>query len=672
MERRTKEPLNLFEMDENRTKIEELVEKLNAASEAYYSSKEDIMTNYEWDALFDELSELEKKTGIILPNSPTQNVSAAEEDNPSGQRESHEYPALSLAKTKKVEDLQKWAGDYPIWLSWKLDGLTLVLTYDNGQLVRILTRGNGSIGSNITYMKQVIKGFPLTIDYKGHVVVRGEATISYPDFEAINEATEDEDEKYANPRNLASGTLALDVKNLDKVKERKLTFNAFTLVHIDEPIKSWGERMDFLEKSGFTVVDRELTNSTGLPDVIKKWTERVERGEMLIPVDGLVITYDDTEYASTGSVTGHHATRAGLAFKWQDEAAVSTLDHIEWSCAASTITPVAVFAPVQLEGTTVSRASLCNVSELERLGIGENGKTELKIIKANKIIPKCVEVIKKEGAFELPKRCPVCDSPTEIFISNGGTKTLKCTNPDCAAKELMKFSRFASKSGMDIDGLSIETLRDFINAGFIKDFADIFSVKEYADRIKVMDGYGDKSCDNLLSAIEKSKTVSPVNFLNAICIPLIGIDAAKKIVGSCGWSGIKERLSSGIGFEDVDGIGPEKSGSILEWYEKQKNKEVFDKLLGILDIDDVKPKQDSSGKCKGMTFVITGDVHTFKNRDEFKAYVELEGGKVAGSVSSKTNYLVNNDFESESSKNRKAKQLGVAIISEDEFISLFK
>lgn len=662
--------MNLFDFDEKRSRIEELVEKLNAASEAYYSSKEDIMTNYEWDALFDELGQLEQETGYVLSDSPTQTVSTAEEDSAAGQKETHEYPALSLAKTKKIEDLEKWAGDFPIWLSWKLDGLTLVITYDNGDITRILTRGNGTVGSNITYMKQAIKGFPQSIEYKGHLVVRGEATISYPDFEAINDATEDEDEKYANPRNLASGTLALDVKNLDKVIERKLTFNAFTLVHIDDEILSWGERMDFLEKSGFTVVDRELTDARHLPDVIDRWTKKVENGEMLIPVDGLVIAYDDTAYASTGSVTGHHATRAGYAFKWQDEAALSILEHIEWSCAASTITPVAVFAPVQLEGTTVSRASLCNVSELERLGIGEDGKTELKIIKANKIIPKCVAVTKKEGSYTLPDKCPVCSSPTEIFISAGGTKSLKCTNPDCAAKELMKFSRFVSKSGMDIDGLSIETLRDFINAGFIKDFADIFALSDYADKIKIMDGYGEKSCDNLINAIEKSKSVSPVNFLNALCIPLIGIDAAKKIIAACGWNGAIERFESGLGFESVDGIGPEKSGSALAWY--GKNKEIFAKLLGILSVENVQPKKETSGRCKGITFVITGDVHTFKNRDEFKAYVESEGGKVAGSVSSKTNYLVNNDVESASSKNKKAKELGVEIISEDRFLELFK
>lgn len=655
---------------DKKERIIELVERLNAASEAYYGGREEIMSNFEWDAGFDELARLEEETGIVLSDSPTQRVSDSETES-GGEKELHEFPALSLAKTKKVEDLQKWAGDMPIWISWKLDGLTLVLTYDDGKLVRILTRGNGTTGSNISYMKNAIKGFPLTLDYKGHLVVRGEATISYPDFEAINAAAEDEDEKYANPRNLASGTLSLDAKNIDKVKERNLTFNAFTLVYTEENIVSWGERMNRLKQQGFTTVDYEKTDAEHLPEVIERWTARVESGNMLIPVDGLVITYDDTDYASTGSVTGHHATRAGLAFKWQDEAAVSTLDHIEWSCAASSITPVAVFEPVQLEGTTVSRASLCNISELERLGMGENGKTRLKIIKANKIIPKCVGVIDKEGTYEIPKTCPVCGHATEVSESASGTKTLRCTNADCAAKNLMKFARFAGRTGLDIDGISIETLRDFINAGFIKDFADIFSLAKFADRIKTMDGYGEKSCENMMAAIEKSRDADPVKLVNALCIPLIGTDAAKKIVNTCSWQGMLGKLRSGEGFEDVEGIGPEKSKSIGDWYADEKNRDVFEKLLAVLSIRDVQSSGATEGKCKGLGFVITGDVHSFKNRDAFKAYVEAQGGKVAGSVSSKTDFLVNNDPASASSKNRKAKELGIPILSEDEFIQRF-
>ena len=663
--------MDIFTELEKRNRIEALVEALNAASEAYYGGREEIMTNYEWDALFDELGRLEEETGIVLPDSPTQKVSDSEEGG-SGAKEAHEYPALSLAKTKKIEDLQKWAGDLPIWLSWKLDGLTVVLTYDDGALTKILTRGNGTVGTNITYMKEAVKGFPLTIDYPGHLVVRGEATISYPDFEAINDAMDDEDEKYANPRNLASGTLALDAKNLDKVRERNLTFNAFTLVHIDDDILSWGARMDWLRERGFTTVDYERIDAAGLPEAVDSWTKRVESGQMLIPVDGLVIAYDDTAYAATGSVTGHHATRAGFAFKWQDEAAVSVLDHIEWSCASSTITPVAVFAPVQLEGTTVSRASLCNISELERLGIGEDGKTQLKIIKANKIIPKCVAVLEKTGSFTIPSRCPVCGAETATVTSASGTKTLKCTNRFCAAKQLMKFARFVGKSGLDIDGLSVETLRDFINAGYIRTYADIFALSRYGDEIAQMPGYGTKSRDNLMAAIEKSRAADPVKFLNALCIPLIGIDAAKKIIAAAGWQGFRDRIDSREGFEDIEGIGPEKSGSIVQWFDEADNRAVFDALLGVLAIENVGPKAASGGSCRGLTFVITGDVHAFRNRDEFKAFVEAQGGKVAGSVSSKTDFLVNNDALSSSSKNRKAHELNIPILTEDEFIAKFR
>ena len=444
-------------MDKN-IRIDEIVTRLNTASDAYYGGQEEQMTNYEWDALFDELTALEKETGYVRPDSPTQVTShSGNEMDGEGEKEAHEYPALSLAKTKKVEELQDWAGEREIWLSWKLDGSTLVATYDNGALTRVLTRGNGTIGTNITYMASAIRGIPAKISDKGHLVVRGEATISYADFEAINDTLEDADDRYANPRNLAAGTLALDKTNLDKVKERNVTFTPFTLVHTDEVIRSWGARMDYLDQMGFTTVERERTSAKDLPDAIARWTKKVDSGEMGIPVDGLVITYDDTDYAATGSVTGHHATRAGLAYKWADVSADTVLDHIEWSCAASTITPVAVFDPVQLEGTTVTRASLCNVSELERLGIGEDRKTELRIIKANKIIPKCIAVVKAEGRYEVPTACPVCGAATEVRISPiSGVKTLRCTDPNCPAKHLKRFVRFASKGGLDIDGLSVQ------------------------------------------------------------------------------------------------------------------------------------------------------------------------------------------------------------------------
>lgn len=653
-------------MEAKKQRIEQLVEQLNKASAAYYNGQDEIMSNYEWDAMFDELVTLEKETGYIMAESPTQN--AGFEEDGSGEKEAHEYPALSLAKTKQISELQDWAGKRPIWLSWKLDGLTLVLTYDGGKLTKILTRGNGTIGTNITFLKGAISGFPQKIKYKGHLVVRGEAAISYTDFALINDMIEDDDEKYANPRNLASGTLNLD--DPEEVKNRHVKFHAFTLVHLDEEMLSWGERMQFLEDLGFNVVDREATDAGKLPEAIARWTKKVENGQMDVPVDGLVICYDDTDYAASGSVTGHHATRAGFAFKWQDESVETKLDYIEWSCAVSTISPVAVFEPVQIEGTTVSRASLCNLSEIERLGIGK--ECTLEVIKANKIIPKCIAVKDAVGEVEIPTECPVCHALTEIRISkNSGTKTLHCTNPDCTAKNVKKFTRFVSKSGMDIDGLSIQTMLKFINEGYIHEFADIYHLKDHFDVISQMEGFGEKSVNNMDKSIEKSRNVHPVNFIFALCIPLIGTDAGKKIVGSIGFDAFLKRMEHQEGFEDIDGIGAERSNSILAWYAKESNRMSLVHLLEELSIEHVEPKDTSEGTCVGMTFVITGDVHHYKNRDEFKAYVESQGGKVAGSVSGKTSYLVNNDVESNSSKNRKAKDLGIPIISEDEFVAQF-
>ena len=531
-----------MENNKIKDKIDELVESLNRASKAYYNGADEIMPNYEWDALFDELTQLEKETGYIRQDSPTQNAGYEAE---AGNREPHEYPALSLAKTKSIEELKKWAGDMPIWLSWKLDGLTLVLTYDGGRLVKILTRGNGTVGSNITFLQDAISGFPKEIPYKGHMVVRGEATISYTDFKLLNDTIEDDDEKYANPRNLASGTLNLD--DVEEVKRRHVVFYAFTLVHIDDDIISWGDRMSYLSDMKFNVVKREATDAAGLDEAVKRWTRDVESGRMDVPVDGLVICYDDTAYAAGGSVTGHHATRAGFAFKWQDEAVDTRLRYIEWSCAVSTISPVAVFEPVQIEGTTVSRASLCNLTEIERLGVGK--ECTLSVIKANKIIPKCIAVKDAVGAVEIPKECPVCHHPTRIFVSkNSGVKTLHCTNPDCTAKNVKKFSRFVSKSGMDIDGLSVQTMLKFINEGFIKQFPDIYHLPEHFDKISSMEGFGEKSCMNMQTAIEKSRHVHPVNLIFALCIPLIGTDAGKKIVNAIGFEGFADRMRNATDF----------------------------------------------------------------------------------------------------------------------------
>ncbi len=660
---------------EKSDRIKELVEILNKASDAYYNDRDEIMSNYEWDAMYDELSALEAETGIILPDSPTVKT-GAEENVGSGTREAHEYPALSLAKSKDVNVIRKWAGDRALWLSWKMDGLTLVLTYDDGKLTKIMTRGNGTTGTNITYFADYIKGYPTTIKDKGHLVVRGEAVISYTDFNTINSMIDNPDEQYANPRNLVSGTLGLDVSRAKEVAERGVTFHAFTLVHTDEEILSWGKRMDYLADLGFTVVDREPTDSEHLQETIDKWTASVRSGNMDIPVDGLVVTFDDTEYASTGSVTGHHATNAGMAFKWQDTEAETVLDHIEWSCAAFAISPVAVFDPVSLEGTTVTRASLCNISEMKRLGIGEDRKTNLTVIKSNMIIPKVIKADAHGTLFNIPEKCPVCGAPTEIVTSaKTDTETLHCTNPDCTAKHIQKYTRFVSKTGMDIDGLSIRTLMRFINEGYISDFADIYNISAYKDQIIELDGFGEKSFANLIASVDKARKRHPANFIYALCIPMIGLDAAKRLIAFYGTNGFFEKiketnLSSEI-FAEVDGIGIERSTAIVKWISEPKNTALLEKLLSIVELDNIEKAGEKTGTCAGLTFVITGDVHIFKNRDEFKAYVESQGGHVAGSVSGKTSYLVNNDINSTSSKNTKAKSLGVEIITEDTFVEKF-
>lgn len=651
--------------------IQSLVEQLNAASDAYYNGREEIMTNYEWDAAFDRLKKLEEETGIILPDSPTQNVSA---DNLTGQKEEHEFPALSLAKTKKVAELAKWAENRPIWLSWKLDGLTLVVTYDNGKLTKVVTRGNGHIGTNITHLSKAIDGILQAIPYKGHLVIRGEAVISYPDFGQFNMESEEE---YANPRNLASGSLTL--KNINEVKERHIRWIPFTLVYEEEEIISWGNRMAWLEQQGFKPVDRELIEQpteANIQAVIDRWTERVtgkSSSPFPYPVDGLVITYDDIAYAATGSVTGHHATRAGYAFKWQDESAETELEYIEWSCAASTISPVAVFKPVELEGTTVKRASLCNISECERLGIGDKG-TKIAVIKANKIIPKVINVVERLGVFHIPEVCPVCQSATEVTESeSSGTKTLHCTNTHCPAKQLKKFGRFVSKEGINIDGLSEQTIQKFINLGWIREYADLFHLNNHASELRTMDGFGDKSVSKLLTAIEKARDVEAHRLLFALNIPLIGRDVCNRLLSAYQIADLfhtaTEATTEDV-FATIAGIGPEKSASFVRWMKDKDNYSMLQQLLVELNISQ-SSSAPTGNSCEGLTFVITGDVHHYKNRNELKAYIESQGGKVTGSVSKSTSFLINNDVESSSGKNKKAKELSIPIISEEDFIARF-
>lgn len=651
-----------------RQKMQQLVEQLNRASDNYYSGRTESMTDFEWDAKFDELKRLEQESGMVLPDSPTTNVS---DGTITGQKEAHEFPMLSLAKTKKPEELVKWAEGRPIWLSWKLDGLTLVVTYDDGKLTKVVTRGNGHIGTNITHLAPAIQGIPATIKNSGHLVIRGEAVISYADFEVFNMEA---DEAYANPRNLASGSLTL--KDVEEVKRRKIQWIPFTLVYTEEAINSWGERLDWLREMGFNVVKHERISDPSIHNVnkaIEQWTNLVTHNQCSFPVDGLVITFDDTAFAATGSITGHHATRAGLAFKWQDEAATTELEYIEWSCAASTISPVAVFKPVELEGTTVKKASLCNISECERLGIGGPGSV-LSVIKANKIIPKVIKVMQTIGALEIPHECPVCHHQTRIDISQAsGTRTLHCTNDACPAKQLKKFNRFVSKNGMDIDGISEQTLAKFINLGWLNTYADIYRLPNYAQQIASLEGFGNKSAGNMMRSIEKSRTVEARKFLYALTIPMCGIDACKRLLDAYS---LHELISKAIkadtpeAFANIPGIGPETSASVVKWFQVEANRNVVDDLLKTLNIEQPST-QPTGARCEGLTFVITGDVHHYKNRAELKAYIESQGGHVTGSVSKLTNYLINNDVNSTSGKNKKAKELGIEIISEEQFREQF-
>lgn len=655
-------------MEEKLLQMKSLVERLNQASDSYYNGKDELMTDYEWDALFDQLKRLEEETGEILPDSPTNRVS---EDSIVGKKEEHEFAALSLAKTKQVSDLVKWAEDRPIWISWKLDGLTLVVTYDGGKLTKIVTRGNGHIGTNITHLAPAISGIPGTISEKGHLVVRGEAVISYTDFEQFIIESEGD---YANPRNLASGSLTL--KDIEEVKQRHIQWIPFTLVYTERELTSWGERMQMLKDLGMNPVERERIDHPTTENIqleIDKFTEKVTSKKNPFPVDGLVICYDDTAYAATGSVTGHHATRAGFAFKWQDEHADTVLDHIEWSCAASTITPVAVFKPVELEGTTVQRASLCNVSECERLGIGDKG-TRLQVIKANKIIPKVINITEVVGSFVIPNECPVCHAPAVVRESESGTKTLHCTNAACPAKQLKKFARFVSKEGINIDGISEQTVWKFINHGFIREYADFYKLKNYAFEISCFEGFGKKSVSNLLESVEKSRHTDGRHLLYALNIPLCGSDVAKKLLSRYKVKELIEtaRLSMfDDEFASIDGIGPEKSAKFIAWFKDDVHFQHVQHLLSELIIEEQEPVE-TGNKCQGLTFVVTGDVHHYKNRNELKAYIESQGGKVTGSVSKSTNFLINNDAASQSSKNKKAHELNIPIITEDEFIEKFQ
>ena len=644
-------------LDDKKRRIEELIETLNEASAAYYDEASEIMSNYEYDALYDELESLEKETGYTPLNSPTKNVGyTVQSELP---KERHRSRMLSLDKTKSREELAAWLGDHEGLLSWKLDGLTVVLTYEGGELFKAVTRGNGDIGEVITPNVRVFVNVPKHIPYKGHAVIRGEAVITYEEFDRINEAIDDADAKYKNPRNLCSGS----VRQLNSkiTAERNVRFYAFTLSEADgvdyEGLRS--NQMKWMAEQGFDVVEYVKVDNKSIFGAIDNYAERVHSFE--IPSDGLVLTLEDLEYAATLGTTAKFP-RDSLAFKWADQQAETILREIEWSPSRTgLLNPIAIFDPVELEGTTVKRASVHNLNIMEtlKLGIGDT----ITVYKANMIIPQIGDNLTKSGNIELPSHCPVCDGATEIRLMTG-TKVLTCTNPNCLAKQVKRFSLFVSRDALNIEGLSEQTLLKFIGLGYIKSFADIFRLENHRDEIVELDGFGKKSYDKLSSSIEKSRHTVPARILVALGIPGVGITTAAQIARA--YENKWAKISS-LTYDElisVSGIGEVMARDYEAFFADEHNKSVVLDLVGELDIDESYEQVGTA--LSGETFVITGSLEHYKSRTELKKEIETQGGKVAGSVSKNTSYLVTNNPESGSSKNKAAAELGVKIITEDE------
>ena len=655
---------------EEQSRMKELTELLNRASEAYYNKDTEIMSNFEYDKLYDELSELEKRTGIVLAGSPTVHVGyTAADELP---KERHESPMLSLDKTKSREALAEWLGDKEGLLSWKLDGLTVVLTYENGTLVKAVTRGNGEIGEVITDNARVFKNLPVHIPCKEPLTLRGEAVIRYSDFEKINAELEAEaaasgslaDVRYKNPRNLCSGS----VRQLNNriTAKRRVRFYAFSLVsagNLDFE-NSRQNQMEFLRKQGFETVESVRVNAGNAAEKVDWFESRIASNDL--PSDGLVLTFDDIAYGESLGTTAKFP-RNSIAFKWADEIQETTLTEVEWSASRTgLINPVAVFEPVELEGTTVKRASVHNVSIVRelKLGIGDR----ITVYKANMIIPQIAENLTGSATLEIPAKCPVCGQDTRIRRDND-TEVLFCTNPDCAAKKIKAFSLFVSRSAMNIDGLSEMTLEKLIAAGLIHNFADIYHLDAHRDVIENMEGFGKKSCDRLLEAVEKSRETTPARVLCAVGIPGVGISGARILCADFDDDIDKIREADRETLSSVEGIGPVLAENIAGYFEDERTAAAFDALLAELHLIREK-KQDVPQTLAGKTFVITGKVNHFANRDELKAKILSLGGKAAGSVSAKTDYLINNDVTSTSSKNKKARELGIPILSEEDFLAM--
>lgn len=643
-------------------RIKELVELLNKAGKSYYSEGRELMSNYEYDALYDELGMLEKETGYILSNSPTVNVGY--EVLSELPKERHESPMLSLDKTKSPEALAEWLGSQKGLLSWKLDGLTIVLTYDNGQLQKAVTRGNGEVGEIITNNARVFKNVPVTIPFKGKLVLRGEAIITYSDFERINEQIPEADAKYKNPRNLCSGSVRQ--LNNEITAQRNVHFFAFTLVSAQDVDfdNSRQRQFEWLKDQGFSVVEYKMVTKDTILDTIEWFEKTIVTNDF--PSDGLVILYDNIAYGDSLGRTAKFPRNA-MAFKWTDETAETTLREIEWSASRTgLINPVAVFDPVELEGTQVSRASVHNISIVEslKLGIGDR----IKVFKANMIIPQIAENLTQSGNLEIPEVCPVCGGKTQIKQVND-VKTLYCINEDCQAKHVKSFAHFVSRDALNIDGLSEATLEKFIQHGFLKNFCDLYHLEKFRDEIIALDGFGEKSYENLLTSVENSRNTTLPKFIYGLGIANVGLSNAKMIVQALG-NDIEKVIHAGRQeLEKIDGVGAVIADTFASYFENEKNKEEFYKLLQEMHIEKA-PDNQNNQILTGKVFVITGSLEHFENRNQLKERIEQLGGRVTGSVTGKTSYLINNDSHSTSSKNKTAAKLGVPVITENEFLEM--
>ena len=643
-------------------RMKELVELLNRARRAYEQEDQEIMSNYEYDRLYDELQGLEQELNTTLASSPTVNVGY--EVLSELPKERHERPMLSLDKTKDVERLKEFLGDQKAMISWKLDGLTIVLTYRGGSLEKAVTRGNGEVGEVITGNARVFKNVPLSIPFQGELVLRGEAVIGYKDFERINEEIEDVDARYKNPRNLCSGSVRQ--LNNEITAKRNVRFYAFTLVRADgvDFHNSRLFQMDWLTEQGFDVVEHHPVTRETIDGEVKWFAEHISEND--VPSDGLVLVYDDITYGESLGTTAKF-TRDYFAFKWADEIRETTLLEIEWSPSRTgLINPVAIFEPVELEGTTVSRASVHNISIMEELELGV-GDT-IQVYKANMIIPQIAENLTRSGVKDIPKVCPVCGGPTKIRMENE-TKTLYCTNPRCQAKHVKAFALFASRDAMNIEGLSEATLEKFIMNGFIKDFTDIFHLERYEDEIKNMEGFGEKSYQNLQASIRNARVTTLPRLVYSLGIPNIGISNARMICQALGNDPERVMNATEEELDEIQGVGEVIAKTFAEYFADEEHRDIFRRLLDEVEI----PEEEAPAggqNLAGINFVITGSVEHFANRGEVKEEIEKRGGKVTGSVTSKTNYLINNDVNSTSSKNRKARELGIPIISEEEFMKM--